>query len=129
LGSDALGAGFDHEGLFGAGEAGEVKQHWHSLLPRLRRLKDSKPHRQADYGRLLAVEALHPIEASVLADSFEHHGYSMNAAVAVHTLYKSTCRRSLHPQLCHNVQRLTQSCQIRYARFCRGDSDAGRRYI
>jgi len=39
----------------------------------------------------------------------------MNAAVEAHTLYKSTRRRSLHPQLCHNVQRLTQSCQIGYA--------------
>ena len=72
-GGDALRASLDREGLFGAGEAGEVEQNRHSLLPSLRRLKDREPHWQADHGRLMAVEALHPIEASVLADRFEQH--------------------------------------------------------
>src|SRR5204863_8851418 len=70
---DALRAGLDGEGLFGAGEACEIEEDRHLPLPRLGRLIDGELHRQANDGRLVAVETLQPAERLMLAEGFELH--------------------------------------------------------
>src|SRR6516162_10829622 len=77
---EPLRTGLDREGLFGAGEAGEIEQHRHTLPQRLRWLIHPEAHRQADHRGLMAIEALQPLEAFVLADRFEHGSYGTNAA-------------------------------------------------
>src|SRR5205807_8176785 len=66
-------SGLDGEGLFGAGEACEIEEDRHLSLPRLVRLIDGELHRQANEGRLVAVETLQPAERLMLAEGFELH--------------------------------------------------------
>ena len=70
----ALGAGLDHEGFFGAGQAGQVEQDRQLLLARRRRQVDREFHRQSDGGRVVLVEALHAAEAGVFIQELGHLG-------------------------------------------------------
>src|SRR5581483_455145 len=68
LGRESLGAGLDHEGLLGAGQPREVVEHRQLVLARLRRLIHREAHPQPDLARVMAVIALHALEALVLAE-------------------------------------------------------------
>src|SRR4029453_17711687 len=68
LGSHALRSRLDCEGLFGAGQSGEIEQYGYPPDRGLRRHKDAELHRQADHARVMPIEALHATEAGMLAE-------------------------------------------------------------
>ncbi|MCY1239381.1 hypothetical protein D9M72_521730 [compost metagenome] len=94
LGGKALRAGLDHEGLFGAGQAGQVEQHRHLRATlRLRRQEYREAHRQPDCRRIMPVEALHAAMAAVLRDQF--HGARLSTAPPSGSTRRASSGRSL----------------------------------
>ena len=82
LGGDALRARLDHEGLFGAGEPGEVPQHRHPPPLGLRRQVDGEPHRAGSLGGGVAVKAHRPAEGGVPRDQFGLFGQAFSTPLA-----------------------------------------------
>lgn len=69
----------DHEGLFGAGQTGQVIQRRHRTPFRRRRQVDRKGHRCAGLLGIVPIEAHAPTETGVLGAGFESHQYSTTA--------------------------------------------------
>jgi hypothetical protein len=63
---DALRASFDHESLFAAGETCQVVENGYRALRALRRQENGKTHLRSASVGVMAIEALHTIEAAML---------------------------------------------------------------
>jgi hypothetical protein len=68
LGGEALRPRLDHEGLFRAGQPGEIGQHRHLALRRLLRREDSEARLQPERRRRDGVIPHRPAEAALLGD-------------------------------------------------------------
>ena len=77
FGCAALGAGLGSEGLFGAGQPGQVQQGRDRALAGLGRQVHRKFHRQADGARIMAVEALLAAKAGMAAQQFQMGGHGL----------------------------------------------------
>ena len=85
FGGEPLRTGLDHERLFGAGQSGQVVEHRHATIARLRRLVDREAHLGAALAGIVREVALGAAEAGVFGEEF-------------HGLYRTQLRR---PRLGH----------------------------
>ncbi len=83
LGSDALRARLDHEGLFGAGEPCEIPEHRHAPPLGLRRQVNGEAHGAARLGGVVAVKAHRPAERRVLRQLFRRRAQAASTPLAL----------------------------------------------